>query len=73
MAESHINECDVEKCLRKMVATKTGRASLAAATGLAEAALATAVLSPLGAADALFGGSLAGRAGKRGWRGCEAH
>ena len=62
MAESHINECDVEKCLRKMVATKTGRASLAAATGLAEAALATAVLSPLGAADALFGGSLAGRA-----------
>ena len=31
MAESHMQECDAEKCLRKMVATKTNRTSLAVA------------------------------------------
>lgn len=61
MAESHMQECDAEKCLRKMVATKANRTSLAVAIGLAEAALAAAILTPLGAADALFGGGAAGR------------
>lgn len=62
MSESHMQECDAEKCLRKMVATKSSRMSLAVAIVLAEAALAAAVLTPLGAADALFGGSVVGRA-----------
>lgn len=61
MPESHMQECDAEKCLRKMVATKASRTSLAVAIALAESALAAAVLTPLGAADALFGGSVAGR------------
>ena len=61
MPKSHMQECDAEKCLRKMVATKANRTSLAVAIVLAEAALAAAVVTPIGAADALFGGSVAGR------------
>ena len=61
MPKSHMQECDAEKCLRKMVATKANRTSLAVAIVLAEAALAAAVVTPIGAAAALFGGSVAGR------------
>ncbi len=61
MTDDLSHACDAGTCLRRMVATSTRRKACVAALALGEAAVAIAVLSPLGAADALFGGSLAAR------------
>lgn len=61
MTDDLSHACDAGTCLRRMVATSTRRKACVAVLALGEAATAIAVLSPLGAADGLFGGSPAAR------------